>query len=269
MNDLIAFQFENKPIRTIDEDGTIWFVLSDVLKALDTKSNITQVSQSLKNAFQESKNNDIIKKITSLNANGRSYEIALVSEAAVTYLISVSRTETAKRMNTWLHFEVIPSIRKTGSYSIAPQTPTATPNELILMIAQANIETERRINAIDLQLEQVESNAALIDERLTAIEARPKAPPVKLMNVFQYLMQYYPKIRLPLETHNEISWQANRQTNNLDLPSDRPFGAKRRECLYTKRALDVAFGMVRNQYIKKGKGKLFDESKVIDLFNPK
>jgi hypothetical protein len=66
--------------------------------------------------------------------------ISTVVEAALYSLIMVSRKPEAKAFKRWVVHEVLPSIRKTGSYSAAPKTNS----EMLLLYAQQLLEMERR-----------------------------------------------------------------------------------------------------------------------------
>ena len=57
-----------------------------------------------------------------LETNGGLQETIFIYEEALTFLVSRSRTETGKKLNRWIHTEVLPSIRKTGSYSTDKQS---------------------------------------------------------------------------------------------------------------------------------------------------
>lgn len=53
---------------------------------------------------------------------GREQNAVFVFEEGVTFLLSRSRTKLGKQLNRWIHLEVLPSIRKTGSYSREKQS---------------------------------------------------------------------------------------------------------------------------------------------------
>lgn len=128
MSNLSVFQFESKDVRTLtdERDGSIWFVLRDVLAAMGTSTPPNVAKSSVEEVFGDGYN----KVIPILDSLGRKQNTTIVNEPATTFLISRSNTETGKRMNRWIHTEVLPSIRKTGSYSV-PQAKEITPAELM------------------------------------------------------------------------------------------------------------------------------------------
>ena len=103
--------FENAKfgtVRTIVQDGELWFVASDACESLGL-SNPT-VSVNRLDEDERSKFN-----------LGRQGEVNMVNEYGLYNLILGSRKKDAKAFKRWITHEVVPSIRKTGSYSTIPQ----------------------------------------------------------------------------------------------------------------------------------------------------
>lgn len=110
MNDIIqTFMFEDISIRTTVRDGETWFANVDVCVAL----GISNPSQALTRLDEDEK--DLISN------EGQYYGI--VNESGLYSLVLGSRKPEAKRFKKWVTSEVIPSIRKTGSYSIKSALP--------------------------------------------------------------------------------------------------------------------------------------------------
>ena len=113
MSNLIPHIFNDISIRTTEINGQIWFVAADVCKALEI-SNPSKALTSL----------DEDERLTLTNSEGQngrgaqSYNI--INESGLYSLILRSRKIEAKRFKKWVTAEVLPSIRKTGSYH-APQ----------------------------------------------------------------------------------------------------------------------------------------------------
>lgn len=124
------FYFENMDIRTITkEDGSIWFCAKDVCAILDIKNHADAISNIKQNH----------KVIVSTDTLGGLQNMSYVSEAGLYKLIFVSRKENAEVFQDWVTGVVIPSIRKTGSYSI--QKPKST-----IEILQGSINELARID---------------------------------------------------------------------------------------------------------------------------
>lgn len=123
MSKIVPFLFEdNQLIRSIDQDGNPWFVGTDICKALEVK-NTSQAFERL----DEDEKADICLSDTSLNKTMQDRSFLAVNESGLYSLILSSRKPAAKRFKKWVTSEVLPSIRKTGSYSSGPQ-PEAHPD---------------------------------------------------------------------------------------------------------------------------------------------
>lgn len=99
--------FEN--LTTMDIDGEVWFVASEVCKTLD----IGNTSQAVKGLDEDEKQTIIINDSLSKNPNK-----IIISESGLYSLIFKSNKPSAKKFRRWVTKEVIPAIRKTGTYGI-------------------------------------------------------------------------------------------------------------------------------------------------------
>ena len=104
-------------IRTVIKNGEIWFVAADVCKVLDIKN----VSQALED-FETNEKADISIGYTSSNGVVQNRNVLIINEPGLYRLIFKSRKPDAKKFQHWIYHEVIPSIRKTGSYSMSQKT---------------------------------------------------------------------------------------------------------------------------------------------------
>lgn len=121
MNPIIPFSFESHEIRVTDQSGASWFVLRDLLDAMQSKTTTTAAVESIKQGLGEGFVNDI-----PLQTAGGAQAVIIVAEPAATYLLSRSNTEKGRELNRFIHVEVLPAIRKTGSYH-APLAPEVRP----------------------------------------------------------------------------------------------------------------------------------------------
>jgi hypothetical protein len=125
-----AFTFGKTTVRAIVEDGQSWFVASDICTALD----IQNATQALNRLDEEER--------SMLNI-GRQGETNIISESGLYSLILGSRKTEAKRFKKWITSEVLPSIRKTGSYTTAEPAPA--PEQPKLDYARINPAQQRGI----------------------------------------------------------------------------------------------------------------------------
>ena len=136
MNELQIFNSEEfGEIRTVIIDGEPWFCMTDICKALEI-SNTSQAKTRL--------NADGVITNEVIDSIGRKQNANFVNEPNMYKLIFQSRKESAERFTDWVTSEVLPAIRKTGSY----QKPM-TIAEQIQLLAQGNQDHEERIEKLE------------------------------------------------------------------------------------------------------------------------
>lgn len=106
MNALSTFNFDNQQVRTVLKNDEVWFVASDVCEALD----ILNASQLVSRLDEDERD---ICTVYTLRGN---QELLSINESGLYSLVLTSRKPEARRFKRWITHEVLPSIRKTGSY---------------------------------------------------------------------------------------------------------------------------------------------------------
>ena len=119
MNELQIFNYHDKPIRTVEKDGELWWVLKDVCAVLGI-SHVKDTAGRLDE--DEVGQTDLTDKL------GRKQTVTITNEPGVYKVILRSDKPGAKDMMRWITHEVLPSIRRTGSYSIQPAKPHDLPS---------------------------------------------------------------------------------------------------------------------------------------------
>ncbi len=116
--EIIPFNFETNKIRTYtDENGNIFFVAKDIAIALEyPKTSISQLNNLLAHIPNEWKDHKPIMTI------GGIQQMAILLESGLYFFLARSDKLKAIPFQKWIAGEVIPSIRKTGTYSISKQT---------------------------------------------------------------------------------------------------------------------------------------------------
>ena len=113
MNELTLFQNpEFGTIRSLTIDGEPWFVGKDVAEALGYGSGKSPVNAIANHVDNEDKG------VTEMMTPGGKQSITIINESGVYSLIFSSKLESAKRFKRWVTSEVLPTIRKTGSYNV-------------------------------------------------------------------------------------------------------------------------------------------------------
>lgn len=103
------FMYGSQQVRTVVIDGEPWFVAKDVCDVL----GLDNVPQATSRLDADERNTIILSDgIRRGNPNR-----VIISEAGLYVLILSSEKAEAKTFKRWITHEVIPAIRKTGSYS--------------------------------------------------------------------------------------------------------------------------------------------------------
>lgn len=147
MSSLQLFNYEHHEVRTILIDGEPWFVLNDLCKVLEI-GNPRMVADRLDAEY--------VSKTDALDGRGISRETNIVNESGMYEVVIRSNAPTAAMFRKWLVAEVLPTIRKTGSYGqVAP-----TGSELM---ALAVIEAQSVIASKNQTIAVLEPKAASWD----------------------------------------------------------------------------------------------------------
>lgn len=134
MNELQIFNSgEFGEIRTIEIDGKPYFVGTDVAKALGYNNPRDAVSRHCKG---------VVKHDTPTSSGIQS--MSYINEGDLYRLIMKSKLPSAEKFESWVMDEVLPTIRKTGSY----QKPLTTV-EQIQVIATGFLDHEERLNRLE------------------------------------------------------------------------------------------------------------------------
>ena len=115
-NAIQAFVFPatNQKIRVfVDPDGTLWFVATDVCRMLEYAK--------VWNAIERHCKPEGTAKRSTIDNMGRPQEVTVINEANLYRLISRSNAPNAEPFQDWVCEDVLPTIRKTGSYGHKPQ----------------------------------------------------------------------------------------------------------------------------------------------------
>lgn len=134
MNELQIFNSEEfGEVRTIEIDGKPYFVGSDVAKALGYSNPRKAILDHCKG---------VTKRDTPTSSGIQS--MSYINEGDLYRLIMKSKLPSAEKFEAWVMDEVLPAIRKTGSY----QKPMTTA-EQIQLLAQGNQDHEERIEKLE------------------------------------------------------------------------------------------------------------------------
>ena len=137
MNEITTFTYNMNRVRTVFKEGEPWFVLKDVCEILDI-GNSRMVAERL--------DDDEKNSVSITDGNRGNPNFTVISESGLYNVIFLSRKPEAKKFKKWVTSEVLPSIRKTGSYVQTPKT--------YIQALEALIETEREKERLKIELDE-------------------------------------------------------------------------------------------------------------------
>lgn len=116
MHEVTTFQYQSHEFRSIQNGEETLFVAKDVCEALELEN----VSKACQNLPEDE------KLISPLVISGQSRDMLCVTESGLYRLIFRSNKPEAEKFRCWVFHEVLPTIRKTGSFSIPEVVPDRT-----------------------------------------------------------------------------------------------------------------------------------------------
>ncbi|BDU76265.1 phage antirepressor KilAC domain-containing protein [Mesoterricola sediminis] len=157
-----TFSFGVNPIRVIVREGDPWFVASDVCAVLD-HGNPRQVISRL---------DEDEKGVHIMDTLGGRQQMAIISESGLYSLVLTSRKPEARTFKKWVTSDVLPTIRRTGAYSIQGgfQVPQTLPEALRLA---ADLEEKRY--ALACKVESQAEEIQVLEPKAAAADAITRA----------------------------------------------------------------------------------------------
>lgn len=116
-------------LRTINENGKVMFVASDIAKML----GYTNTSKAISDHCRY-----VTKRYIPHPQGKGTLEVNFIPEGDVYRLITHSKLPAAEKFESWVFDEVLPSIRKTGSYTAKPLDESKT-KRLAIMERNAKV----------------------------------------------------------------------------------------------------------------------------------
>lgn len=167
MNDLQIFNSDEfGEVRTVLVENEPMFCLTDICKALQ----LTQPSK-----VKERLSEKGVRSIPTLTKGGEQ-KLLYINESNLYKTIFQSRKESAERFTEWVTSEVLPSIRKTGSYGM----PKTTGGQ-IQLLAQGYTELEQKVNDIKDDVSELKENVPLYSRDIDEIQQHVKRRVVNIL----------------------------------------------------------------------------------------
>lgn len=153
MNAISRFNFQGATVRTVEIGGEPWFVLSDLCRVL----GIANVGNVLNRLDEDMKSSIRLTDGTPGNPNR-----AIVSEPGMYDVIVRSDSPVATPFRRWITTEVLPQIRRTGSYSAAPELTGP------VLVATALIEANKMLEAANATIAELAPPAQAWEAHMSA-----------------------------------------------------------------------------------------------------
>ena len=156
MNEITVFNNDEfGSIRTVTIENEPWFVGKDVAEVLGYQNGSRDINRHV---------DDEDKLTHQISAAGQNRNMTLINESGLYSLILSSKLPNTKKFKRWVTSEVLPSIRKTGSYG-KPMS------ELEILQCSINqlIEQERKIKVLETQQGEQVKRLDIIDSRLEVL----------------------------------------------------------------------------------------------------
>lgn len=147
MANIQVFEYQNNKVRTVDMDGEAWFVLKDVCGVLDIADHKV-VARRL--------DEDEVCQTPLTDSMGRQQSTTIINESGLYHVILRSDKPEAAPFRRWVTNDVLPAIRKTGSYN-APQLTRSQ------LLATALIAAHEELEEKDKQIAELTPKGVFAD----------------------------------------------------------------------------------------------------------
>jgi prophage antirepressor-like protein len=121
MKKIIPFNYHNFSVKVIFIDDEPWFIAKDIAEVLGyiRKDNRIDTNGMVRRLYNDDKRDLKRDDFNSSRLFGNQGSISIISEAGLYMSIFGSKKKEAEDFKKWVTREVLPQIRKTGSYSIS------------------------------------------------------------------------------------------------------------------------------------------------------
>lgn len=150
MNELQEFSFKENKIRSLVINDEPWFIGKEVASVL----GYNDTNQAIR------KHVDDEDKLTrQFDGSGQNRNMVIINESGLYSLILSSKLPQAKEFKRWVTSEVLPAIRKTGSYN--SQNLKTDPMSLLKLTYDALEQTNDRVAKVEVEVKDIKENQAI------------------------------------------------------------------------------------------------------------
>ena len=157
-------------VRSLVIDNEPWLVGKDVAEALGYKN----VRDSLARHIDSDDKRDGVVIHDSM---GREQKPIIINESGLYSLILSSKLPNAKKFKRWVTSEVLPTLRKTGSYTKVPTDP----RELLMLTIKAHEQTAQRVDVLEEKVSSLEKSTTIDSSQQNTLERIAKATVIRTL----------------------------------------------------------------------------------------
>jgi prophage antirepressor-like protein len=222
---LVPFTYEDHAIRMVMIDDSPWFIAKDVCDALGVKQPTRAVEEFPQNE----------KGVTIMHTLVGKQEMLVVNEPGLYRLIFQSRKPEAEWFKTWVFTEVLPAIRRNGTYQTPEQRELfaklqrmGSPSEVMTLALMGRIYQRAGTCRMNIQQMYHIMELALAKSELTGeyIMAKDVARAVRCEGLAPYSLieRYVTEIRAAVVEYgfvpNMVRQSGGNYTSALESPSE-------------------------------------------------
>lgn len=169
MNELQIFQNkEFGEVRSLVINNEPWFVGKDVAEALGYKNSRNAVPTHV---------DEEDKLSTQIEYTGQKRNVTVINESGLYSLILSSKLPSAKKFKHWVTSEVLPTLRKTGSYTKAPTDP----RQLLKLTIEAHEQTAQRVDVLEEKVSSLEKSTTIDSSQQYTLEKIAKTTVIRTL----------------------------------------------------------------------------------------
>lgn len=201
MNELQIFnnpEFGN--IRTTMIDGEPWFAGKDVSTAL----GYSNPQKAVRDHVSEED-----RGVNEMDTPSGKQNLVLINESGLYALIFGSKLESAKKFKSWVTKEVLPSIRKTGTYDYPALFGISKELQAVIVVDKRVTQVEQKVDTVKQELEDFKQDLPLLGVEMDKVTNAVKSKGTKVLGGKSSNAYKNGSLRAKLyrDIHNEVRRQ--------------------------------------------------------------
>ena len=170
MNELQIFQNQEfGEVRSLVINNEPWFVGKDVADILGYQNGSRDINR---HVDEEDKRSDV-----AIHDGSQIRNMTIINESGLYSLILSSKLPNAKKFKRWVTSEVLPTLRKTGSYAKAPTDP----RQLLKLTIEAHEQTAQRVDVLEEKVSSLEKSTTIDSSQQYTLEKIAKTTVIRTL----------------------------------------------------------------------------------------